>query len=415
MHMFSEGIQRFSSQLPSFSYVKNMMETCWSCDWKKTAMMVSVAAAVAGLVAAFFAQSILAGVGFALLGLTGSLGFWIVRDSLDEKELKAIVSQVAEDNQRIAEAEKKAEVYAKIVQSQTALLEKSREDFERQLAELSDINRQLNISKQELAKSNEQILRVNGELRSTNSTLEGKVSDLTHLLERLKIEVQSFLNQNIEFGERVGAFGSSVSSLERQDETLRSAISDLDRTFDENMEQLTAQLQLAKTTLQKLFTFICSQKEEIEKHLASLSASTAKIEALDKLLARKISELAAKEKEIEEQTARLATVQSDIVRVKSELAHENEAFASQCSALAAERLKIERERDAFALFREQLARDKREIEETTVKALAELQRHLELKQAQVEALDRKIVEKSAALRAILEEAAKHPSAATSGV
>ena len=302
-------------------------------DWHQGSMLAAIVVAVVGVAIAFFSQSIFAGVGFALLGVTGGLGLWISQDALDAAQLKATLSKVADDNKQLEAAHKAEQVLTKRYRDETVRLEGLTRDFGRQVTDLRGVNESLTLSKGALEEASRALGVRNQELETQNGVLQQRVVDLTRLLEGLKQQVQQFLQETVRFGEIEGAFQGTVTALHQ--DTLQ--IEGVERAFHVDLTKLTDHLASAKTEYQQFMTFFYREKEAVADQIKDVVAATSRLQAVEELLTLKMEELSEQERRIRESGEKLTLVKLELSQMEVKFHGTQEVYIAQCQNLARER------------------------------------------------------------------------------
>ncbi len=362
--------------------------------WKKSVMMVSVAVSVAGIATAFFAQSLLAGVGFGFLAITAGLGLWIVKTMPDVREIETITKKLDSETGRLQAAEKRILECTAKIESQKTEIARLQADLQSQLRQLSESRGAFEQLVRLLQQANLDLRKNNQDLTQANNDLTQRIAELSTLLERFKEQIKGFLELNLAFGNQVQAFHSSVDVLKDKDVALRSAVGNLDRVFDENLKDLSSFLDLAKTSSEQIFAFICQQKEQLQAQLRILEGSTIKIAELDRLIAEKLGRIDQQEHEIQAQVGVLKQLQQEVAQEKETW---DAALRRRQVEREEEKKILTEQREALQRVREALEVERKRWESIAAQVGQELQVKIDLKKREIAALDAEIQARKATL------------------
>lgn len=308
-----------------------------SCDPVRIVSMISVAAAVIGIVAALFTAQIWAAIGFALLGAASLLlGHFAASNNAQlekiKKEMTQDVSQLEAANQKMAGLTQQLAQQGQVFQQNRIVLEQQVSQYTRENQQLQSAQKQWEVQRQQLTANNQL-------LTQSKQGLEKDLAQLKQASDGLKAQVQQFLNFNIQMGQQVGAFEKGGTQLVQAEQTLQGAVTTLDERFDGNLAQLSQHLQLGKDAMQGIVQFISSQEQKGQKEINDLKAINGQLKT-------ELDQLKLQQGQIQQRVTELEQLRKDLDEIQKTIAAQQQQIEQKTKDVTAATAKLEEIRKA---------------------------------------------------------------------
>jgi len=249
-----------------------------NCKWQEIVMLAGVAIAIIGLVSALLTSSYFQAVAFGVLALATLYAFVHIRNNADLSNIDDDTKALQKENTKLLQSQKKLlasekslrTAYTKLTDKYTALdktftdLKKSNDDYKKVNTDLQKNIKTFHDTNETLRKSNEQI--------------SAKVQELERNLKAAKDELRLFLDHQKELGKSLGSFEQDISHLDATGKDIDSKVARLDHTFDEDVQQLSEEIQRAKLVSERAFSSMRDQLEGLKARNDALTATEANMQ-----------------------------------------------------------------------------------------------------------------------------------------
>ncbi|MBS0604883.1 MAG: hypothetical protein JSS60_07590 [Verrucomicrobia bacterium] len=359
----------FLFSLPSFELPGIPFTGKFSLSWRDNVMLAGVVLAVASAAGAFFMGLTAAAIGFLALGILLAFSAYYVHNFNEGIELQQTVDLLKQQNSDLQTAQKK--------------IEASTADLQRQYNQVQSINRQLNqtitslqATTQSLQSANAQLTQNNQslqanllQLQQNNLSLQQRVTQLQQAIPLLKEQVASFADQNVLLGKDLNVLNLETIGVDQQTKQLAQTVRGIDMTFDQNVLDLSQQIQRAKAVSTTLFSTLGDQKKDLEKQIGLLSSSVGNLQALDAQLKLRNQELQVLQLQLGAKTVNLQRLQEQIQQTQDSLSVTKRAFDAEAQKLsqiqteiAAQEQKLEQTKQQLLAFPQKLQDAEKELQ-----------------------------------------------------
>ena len=392
---------RFSSALnilPSFTSLLPSLPSLPSCsnftlNWRDNVVFGGVALAVASAAVSFFLGLTATAVSFAALSVILGFSAYYVHYFNDGKALQDTVSKLEKDRTDLQAAQREMEANAELLR--------------RRYQEVQGINAQLGQNIAALQGRTRELEGVNAHFTATNQALTGNVTNLEqanrdlqerlHQLEQaiplLKAQVSSFADENTAFGQHLNVLGGDIEAAGGHSVALAMSIQGFDMTFDQNVLELSQQIQRAKEVSHVAFGTMGDQKQALEGQIGTLQQQLTELQTLQGDFHRLTAELEDKKQKLAASTGELEAIDRQFQQRQTEFDATQRALAQAAAQLEQVRTSITAEQVKLEAAKVQLLA----VPEKLAQAERELQDHLhEIEATQQESIrkvDAKIAEK----------------------
>lgn len=218
--------------------------------------------------------------------LEGQLGALRATQAQTEGELAAIIESREGLRLRLMEAERRGDDLNEALAEASATIQADRETIEVQLAEIAllrDLREELD----------RQVADRERDLRATEALLEESRAALNELEQKLAQQEVLIARQSEELQKREEALSTSQATIAQQAEEL---------------EAQAQEIQLSRTTLQRLEELLAAREASLAEQQATLSARVEELRLSEETLERVREELARRDQRIEELESQLAAL-----------------------------------------------------------------------------------------------------------
>lgn len=305
----------------------------FSLNWKDGVMAAGVAIAIAGAVASFFMAMIAAGVAFVALGVLVGFSAYYVHNFNNGIALQETVDKLKKMNGELQAAQKKMQANVADLNKDAKEIKETNKKLNETIAGLNKVNKALEAANADLARNRKDFEKDLHGFQEENQGLKARVNQLAQSIPILKEQVSVFVDQNLQFGQHLNVLDGDIADLDAHNQAFAERVKGFDMTFDENVFNLSAQIQRAQSVSKLIFDALAFQKNDLHEQLGKLMGEVKKMQDLDVVLKERNQELTHLETEISKEREELNKLHQEMHETELSLQTTKSSLESEIKEL----------------------------------------------------------------------------------
>lgn len=345
-------------------------------------------AAIVGIAASIFVESVFGVIGFALFGVMILLKQYENTTRISELETQIKNTLDTEEN--------KLSVTTTQMQVQVHQVEVDRDQFKQTVQQLELDNQKLQGIEQRLTAEEARLRQDNTALEQQKNAFQQNLDAAKENARQIRVELQSITAENLRFGTATGLFEHDIQALNGTKQQLEQQLAAFNQAFDGDLGNLVHQIQVAKDASKALIDSSAQLNEELHRELEELQADVDQRHQLEQQLKANIQQLDQERQQIELRTHELGQKENELGQLERDIEERREAFNAD----------VLKNQDALLREREEITQEEKQMQVT----LQKLNETVRLKGVLIQGLDQKILEKEAQLKKLKAEIKTIPAA-----
>ena len=255
-------------------------------SYAQSFMIAGIIISVIGVATAIFTTSILVGVGFGLAGIVSIVGVFVAQSAFEGEQLQNSIAQLSRQNVFLEDQRIRLDSACRLLQGENDRLKEAQGSLDIKHKELERENIRIGQISSDLRASLEGLAGANALLSESRSVVVSQVVRLQGYVTEAKTTLQTFLETHREFSTTVSSFTGAIANLDKTEDLILRAITDLENEVVAAIPTLKSHVALATEISGYIGSRIETQRQQqslaIDAYRNQITALTTHIESLER-------------------------------------------------------------------------------------------------------------------------------------